>query len=274
MGTKERALALHLQYPKEYVSFSRGYYLGENPHRGVDMAWNADHGGKYPPVFAPGDGTVVTSAWHNSYGYYVMIEHAPGIRTLMAHMKELPIVKVGQKVVRGQRIGTQGSTGNSTGPHVHFEVRLDGVRVDPVDYVFCYPDQIVNAATDEHYHLKHYTPVKYWGNPVERNSMMNQLKVITTTLHARENPSLSALKLGYVRTGIYDVSEYRDADGYRWYHCGDFWCANNAVETWCEYMPKTDPKYLLTMKRLNIGQKDAMVAWCKSENVEYEIKEA
>lgn len=274
MGTKETCLSLHLQYPKEYVSFSRGYYTKPSPgHYGVDMAWNSNYGGAYPPIYAPGDGKVVTATYDSSYGYYVMIEHAPGVRTLMAHMKEPPIVHVGDKVVRGQRIGTQGSTGNSTGPHVHFEVRLDGTRVNPVDYVFCYPNQIVNAATDKEYGLKHYTPTIFVGTPVERNSKVDQIKVLTNTLRARSAPNLQGKINGYIRTGIYDVHGITEADGYTWYNVEEYWIANNASSTYCTYLPKTEPHFDLTMKKLNQAQRDAMTAWCQAEKVEFVVTE-
>lgn len=268
MGTKETALALHLQYPKEYISFSRGF---SSAHKGVDMAWNSSYGGAYPPVYAPADGKVVTSAYDSSYGNYVMIEHATGVRTLMAHMKELPIVKVGQKVVRGQRVGTQGSTGNSTGPHVHFEVRLDGVKVDPVLYTFAYPNQIVNKATESAYGIMHYEPIKYYGHPVERNSKVDQFRIDTDTLRARTEPSLKGKVLGYVNKGIYNVGESVRADGYIWYKIEDFWCAYD--KQWAEFLPKQDPKYTLTMLHLIETQKAAMVAWCEGEKVEYKVSE-
>ena len=89
MGTKETCLALHLQYPKTYIAFSRGY---SSSHLGVDMAWNSAQGGAHVPVFSPADGTVVTAVdgkgntWGTSdhgYGNYVIVEHAPGVRTLV-----------------------------------------------------------------------------------------------------------------------------------------------------------------------------------------------
>lgn len=280
MGIKETALGLHLKYPKSYVSFSRGFTSG---HQGVDMAWRSDMGGAYVPVFSPADGKVVTAVdgrnntWGTSdhgYGNYVMVEHASGVVSLVGHLlKGSVAVKVGQKVVRGQTLGTQNNSGYSNGNHVHLELRLNGTRVNPADYFFAYPDQTVNANTQKEFNIKHYTPVKYWGDPVERNSAVDQLLVITDTLRARENPSLSGLVLGYVRTGYYNVSEYRDSDGYRWYHCGNFWCANNAQETWCNYIPKTEPHFDLTMKNLTVKQRDAMTAWCQAEKVEFEVKE-
>ena len=280
MGIKETALGLHLKYPKTYVSFSRGFTSG---HQGVDLAWRSDMGGAYVPVFSPADGKVVTAVdgrnntWGTSdhgYGNYVMVEHASGVVSLVGHLlKGSVAVKVGQKVVRGQTLGTQNNSGYSNGNHVHMELRLNGTRVNPADYFFAYPDQTINANTQKEFNIKHYTPVKYWGDPVERNSAVDQLLVITDTLRARENPSLSGLVLGYVRTGYYNVSEYRDADGYRWYHCGNFWCANNAQETWCNYIPKTEPHFDLTMKKLTVKQRDAMTAWCQAEKVEFEVKE-
>lgn len=270
MGTKETCLALHLQYPKEYVSLSRGYDP-KIPHYGVDMAWNSNYGGAYPPVYAPADGKVVTSAYDTSYGNYVQIEHATGVRTLMAHLKERPSVKVGEKVVRGQRVGTQGSTGNSTGPHVHYEVRLDGVKVNPVDYTFAYPNQIVNKATESTYGIKHYEPIKYYGTPVARDSKVDQFRIDTDTLRARTEPNLKGKVLGYVNKGIYNVGESVRADGYIWYKIDDIWCAYD--KQWAEFLPKADPKFVLTMKNINKAQRDAMTAWCEAEKVEYEVKE-
>ncbi len=90
-------------------------------------------------IVAAADGTVVKSVkMHYSYGNYVMVDHGTDeqgrrIMTLYAHMYSAPSVSVGQKVVGGvTKLGLVGSTGNSTGPHLHFEVRVDGKRVDPV----------------------------------------------------------------------------------------------------------------------------------------------
>ncbi len=90
-------------------------------------------------IVAAADGTVVKSVkMHYSYGNYVMVDHGTDeqgrrIMTLYAHMYTTPSVSVGQKVVGGvTKLGLVGSTGNSTGPHLHFEVRVDGKRVDPI----------------------------------------------------------------------------------------------------------------------------------------------
>jgi murein DD-endopeptidase MepM/ murein hydrolase activator NlpD len=99
-------------------------------HTGVDMA--APLG---TPVLAAADGVVVSVAHTNvGYGYYVMIAHGGGVITLYAHLMETD-VSVGDRVSRGQRVGLEGSTGLSTGPHLHFEVRINGGVVDPVPYL-------------------------------------------------------------------------------------------------------------------------------------------
>ena len=93
-------------------------------HGGTDIA--APLG---TPILAAADGVVVTATWHNSYGYYVKIKHDNTYSTLYAHCSALH-VSVGQTVKQGQVIADCGSTGYSTGPHCHFEVIQNGVRVD------------------------------------------------------------------------------------------------------------------------------------------------
>ena len=93
-------------------------------HGGTDIA--APLG---TPILAAADGTVVTVTWHNSYGYYVKIKHDNTYSTLYAHCSALH-VSAGQIVKQGQVIADCGSTGYSTGPHCHFEVIQNGVRVD------------------------------------------------------------------------------------------------------------------------------------------------
>lgn len=93
-------------------------------HGGTDIA--APQG---TPILAAADGTVVAATWHNGYGYYVKIKHNNTYSTLYGHCSELH-VSTGQKVKQGQLIAKVGSTGYSTGPHLHYEVIQNGVRVD------------------------------------------------------------------------------------------------------------------------------------------------
>ena len=98
-------------------------------HSGVDIA--ADPG---KPVIATADGIVSFSGWSGGSGNLVALEHGFGYSTYYAHNKML-VVKVGQKVKRGDIIGYIGSTGNSTGPHVHYEVWRDSKPMDPSAYL-------------------------------------------------------------------------------------------------------------------------------------------
>jgi LysM repeat protein len=99
-------------------------------HRAIDIG--APYGS---PVYAGRAGTVIRSGWaRTGYGYTVIIDHGQGLVSLYSHMKG-QWVRVGDWVERGQLIGEVGSTGNSSGPHVHFEVRVDGERVNPLDYL-------------------------------------------------------------------------------------------------------------------------------------------
>ena len=97
-------------------------------HKGVDIANSSA-----PDILAADSGTVVTSGWSTvGYGNHIIIDHGNGYRTLYAHMQIL-YVKAGQTVNRGDRIGKMGSTGRSTGTHLHFEVILNGVHLNPLN---------------------------------------------------------------------------------------------------------------------------------------------
>lgn len=98
-------------------------------HRGIDIGAPAGTN-----VLAAEAGTVITAGWNNSYGYYVTISHGSGLVTLYAHNSKL-IVSRGQTVSKGQVIAKVGSTGDSTGPHVHFEVMVNGALQNPLNYL-------------------------------------------------------------------------------------------------------------------------------------------
>lgn len=98
-------------------------------HTGIDIGVASNNN-----VIAAQAGTVIHSGWLGGYGKAMIIDHGGGIATLYAHNNTL-LVGVGGKVTRGQSIAKSGSTGLSTGPHVHFEVRVNGQYVDPMKYV-------------------------------------------------------------------------------------------------------------------------------------------
>ncbi|MBQ2898229.1 MAG: M23 family metallopeptidase, partial [Oscillospiraceae bacterium] len=111
-----------------HVSCGFRGYVG---HTGMDIA-GCGYGSN---IYASAAGTVVKVKWGNTgYGYHVIINHGDGIQTLYAHMSNI-YVKNGQYVNQGDIIGAMGSTGNSTGTHLHFEIRINGQYVNPLNYV-------------------------------------------------------------------------------------------------------------------------------------------
>jgi murein DD-endopeptidase MepM/ murein hydrolase activator NlpD len=99
---------------------------GFRAHSGVDLA--APTGS---PIYAPSDGYVSAAQWNGGYGLFVALEHGGGMQTRYGHMSQISVAS-GQYVKAGSVIGYVGSTGNSTGPHLHYEVRMNGQAINPV----------------------------------------------------------------------------------------------------------------------------------------------
>lgn len=121
-----------LGYPTDSRSISAGYpnYNSGGYHGGIDFP--VPQGSN---IYAAADGTVIIAKTLNySYGYYLLIDHGDGLSTLYAHNSAL-YVGVGDTVSRGQVIAASGNTGNSSGPHCHFEVRVNGSQVNPFNYL-------------------------------------------------------------------------------------------------------------------------------------------
>ena len=119
--------------------FTSGFGVRTSPiggsvkmHEGLDIANRPG-----TPIRAPAEGTVSFAGTKSGYGNVVMINHGYGLETLYGHTRKI-LVHVGQKVMRGQTIALMGSTGRSTGPHVHYEVRIHGTPVDPLSYILGY----------------------------------------------------------------------------------------------------------------------------------------
>lgn len=98
-------------------------------HNGLDFA--APTG---TPIYAPADGVVTFAGWSSGYGRLVKVQHAFGIETRYAHQSRIR-VSVGQRLSRGDRIGDIGNSGRSTGPHLHYEIRVGGSPVNPMTYI-------------------------------------------------------------------------------------------------------------------------------------------
>lgn len=107
------------------IPFGKGYEF----HTGIDI--DAAFG---TPVVATADGVVKAAGYYGDYGNMVLIEHASGYATLYAHLSEIK-VKVGERVKAGEVLGKVGSTGRSTGPHLHYEILYQGKHKNPMDYL-------------------------------------------------------------------------------------------------------------------------------------------
>jgi murein DD-endopeptidase MepM/ murein hydrolase activator NlpD len=129
-------IALPSRAPLAAAVNTSGYGMREHPvlggmrqHKGIDLA--APVGS---PVYATADGTVERADWFSSYGLFVAIEHGANVETRYAHMSRLAVA-AGERVHKGDVIGYVGTTGRSTGPHLHYEVRVGGEAVNPIPYM-------------------------------------------------------------------------------------------------------------------------------------------
>ena len=104
--------------------------LRKSTHTGLDIAAKTG-----TPIKVVADGTVTSAKYSGSYGNLVKVDHGNGVETWYAHNSKM-YVKAGQKVNAGDTIAAVGSTGNSTGPHLHLEIRVNGVHVNPQNYLY------------------------------------------------------------------------------------------------------------------------------------------
>jgi murein DD-endopeptidase MepM/ murein hydrolase activator NlpD len=124
-----------LRNPTEVACLSSGFgYRGAGnsgrQHNGLDLA---NHDGGY--IYAAADGWIVSADYRSGYGNFIEIDHGRGVRTRYGHMAEFdPNLRSGVRVSAGAPIGRMGMTGNATGVHLHYEVVVDGLLVDPLNY--------------------------------------------------------------------------------------------------------------------------------------------
>jgi murein DD-endopeptidase MepM/ murein hydrolase activator NlpD len=136
LAAPEASVAVPSRMPVDGVRLTSGFGMRNHPilrqrsrHNGVDLA--APRG---TPVYATADGLVGKAQYFGSYGNYVQIEHGGDMQTRYAHLSSYT-VSAGDEVQKGDLIGYVGSTGRSTGPHLHYEVRLAGDAVNPMPYM-------------------------------------------------------------------------------------------------------------------------------------------
>lgn len=132
-ASRAPALRGELDWPLRGVLYARFGRKGSEAHDGIDLA--APLG---TPIKTAHPGTVLYAGEQKGYGLIAIVEHANGLTTLYAHNRDLR-VKTGQQVRQGQVIATVGESGRTTGPHLHFEVRKEGIPVDPLDYLGAIP---------------------------------------------------------------------------------------------------------------------------------------
>lgn len=123
-----------LDWPLRGVLYGRFGKKGKELHDGIDLA--APEG---TPVTTAAEGTVIFAGEQKGYGQIVIVEHDNGLITLYAHNRDVR-VKSGQRVRKGQVVATVGQSGKTSGPHLHFEVRHDGMPVDPLNYLGSIPE--------------------------------------------------------------------------------------------------------------------------------------
>lgn len=133
---KKAALATPIYNPAQGVAISSSFGVRRDPllgtpamHAGIDF--RVSYGGT---VHAAGAGTVISAGWNGGYGRMVEIEHGDGMTTRYAHLSKIT-VKTGDRLERGAIVGKAGSSGRSTGPHLHYEVRRNGTAIDPLRFI-------------------------------------------------------------------------------------------------------------------------------------------
>jgi murein DD-endopeptidase MepM/ murein hydrolase activator NlpD len=154
---QDSVIAVPSDKPVRDAAFTSSYGVRTDPfqgraamHAGIDLA-----GPIGTPIYATADGTITTAGWQNGgYGNLIKVEHGRGIETRYGHLSAI-MVREGQRVRRGEMIGRMGSTGRSTGSHLHYEVRIDGRAVNPIpfmkstDYILALRSRSGGASMDQ-----------------------------------------------------------------------------------------------------------------------------
>lgn len=134
---QDGVIAVPADKPVKTAAFTSSFGVRSDPfgrgaamHAGIDLA-----GPVGTPIYATADGTVTESGWNaGGYGNLIKLDHGRGIETRYGHLSSMA-VRAGERVKRGQMIGRMGSTGRSTGSHLHYEVRIDGRAVNPIPFM-------------------------------------------------------------------------------------------------------------------------------------------
>lgn len=219
------------------AGITQGFKAGK--HYGVDIGWYKE---KYCNILAWQDGQVEAKGYYSDTGYYVVLGHYYGSSkrwTCYIHMKQAACVNVGQKVSIGQKIGIRGTSGNSTGVHLHFYLtklitktkafsfsNLKQYAIDPRPYLY-YDPGFNTIYISKDWTKKLPAPVPDVVDPVSRDITKDQIICHEADLRVRTAPSLSAEKIGHLlKDKYYNYLDSRQTDGYTWYQLAPGqWCA-------------------------------------------------
>lgn len=219
--------------PLRYLAIVRGF---NSSHKGVDFGWNSKQDGANAPIYASADGVVYATNDYDSsgksWGNYVKIKHNDSEYTLYAHMSNGLKVSKGQSVKQGDLLGYMGSTGDSSGNHLHFEFYKGGAstsyRVNALDYCYATEDQVIHPEDVNLIKVYKETP-KVVG--VERNTEVNQIKVVASELRIRNSHSTDSSIVGVsIQNDIYNWLDTYQDDTYTWYKIdADMWVATDGT---------------------------------------------
>lgn len=215
-------------------------------HYGVDLGWNKYEGEK---VYAIYDSTLVEEGYDKNLGNYTVFKYDKKNNTIIyrfLHLKNRTSIKVGEKVKQQTVVGYMGSTGYSTGTHLHFEYWIcpkgynykfsdrGKYAVDPLKHCYLFDNQTANKS------INLLTRVLGTSKKKEKDSNKNQIKVVGEFLRARKEAGLDKQILGFIDYGIYDYIEKIEKDNYTWYNLGFCWIAGTKEDT--KIYPEKNPE--------------------------------
>lgn len=215
----------YFKLPLEYNEITT-YFSKEHP--AIDLGWKTNPN---PNIYSIAEGKVIENGYNDSTGYRIWIQtDIDDIRYLhrYCHLKEQSNLKVGNTIKRGDLIGIMGSTGNSTGNHLHLDLwkcpknyvmnwndRLK-YAVNPLLYCYLFEDQEQNPSSSN------IQKVLATSLKTNRNEENNQIEVINKQLRIRKTPEINNNNiLGYVDLGLYNILETKENDNYKWAKIGE-----------------------------------------------------
>lgn len=200
-------------YPLKFIGVTSAFRTPSRPnHTGLDLGWNRSHGGPNHDLIAICDAEVVAVKGNvndgtgTSYGNYVLVQstHDKKYSFIYAHVLKGSIkVKKGDKIKTGQVIAKMGNSGNSTGTHLHVEVRINNVRMNPINYLHLVGDEVVSSSTAKNYKLLTVPKPKPTPEPEPKPSYEVGTLVKIKGAYAESSKSTRARHtrmVGYTRT--------------------------------------------------------------------------